>query len=333
VLIDDQMETLRGLAQETIPLPGAGTTAERHRRLFEIGRIDLSLARLAEAHWDAVAILAESGREARADCIYGVWASERPGQQLTLVSSADSFRVNGQKAFCSGAGLIDRALVTVGGIEQRLVDIDLRRNTDFIQFDRSAWKTNAFRETRTDTATFDEVRVSATDLIGEPDWYLQRPGFWHGACGPAACWAGGAAALVDYAERQSREDPHTVAHLGAMHASIWAVLSYLDSAGHQIDACLEDREQALIRALTVRHLVEQACTEVLRRLPRAYGPHPLAMDEDVLRRYQELDLYIRQSHAERDLETLGRTVLASLGLRKRYLDRKTTQYSASTSYL
>ena len=267
-----------------------------------------------------MAILAESGREARLDCIYGVWASERPGQQLTLVRSADSFRVNGQKAFCSGAGLIDRALVTVGGIEQRLVDIDLHRNTDFIQFDRSAWKTNAFRETRTDTATFDEARVSATDLIEGPRWYLQRPGFWHGACGPAACWAGGAAGLVDYAERQSSEDPHAIAHLGAMHASIWAVLSYLDSAGHQIDAFPENREQALIRALTVRHLVEQASTEVLRRLPRAYGPHPLAMDQDIARRYQELDLYLRQSHAERDLEKLGHTVLGSLGRRKRHLD-------------
>ena len=315
MLIDDRMETLRGLLQNRIPLPGAGATAERHKRLFEIGRIDLSLARLAEAHWDAVAILAESGREAKADCIYGVWASERPGQQLTLVGSADSFRVSGQKAFCSGAGLIDRALITVGEMEQRLVDVDLHRNTDLIHFDRSEWKTNVFRETRTDTATFDEVRVSATDLIGEPGWYLHRPGFWHGACGPAACWAGGAAALVGYAERQSREDPHTIAHLGAMHASIWAVLSYLDSAGHQIDACPEDREQALIRALTVRHLVEQSCT-VLRRLPRAYGPHPLAMDEDIARGYQELDLYLRQSHAERDLEKLGRTVLASLRLGK-----------------
>ena len=62
------------------------------------------------------------------------------------------------------------------------------------------------------------------------------------------------------------------------------------------------------RALTVRHLVEQACTEVLRRLARAYGPHPLAMDEDVSRRYQELDLYLRQSHAERDLEALGKSI-------------------------
>jgi hypothetical protein len=29
------------------------------------------------------------------------------------------------------------------------------------------------------------------------------------------------------------------------------------------------------------------------------------MDEPISRRYQELDLYVRQSHAERDLEILG----------------------------
>jgi hypothetical protein len=90
-----------------------------------------------------------------------------------------------------------------------------------------------------------------------------------------------------------------------MHASIWALAAYLDVAGDEIDSTRDDYELAHRRALTVRHLIEQACTEVLRRLPRAYGPHPLAMDEDVLRRYLELDLYLRQSHAERDLESLG----------------------------
>jgi hypothetical protein len=41
------------------------------------------------------------------------------------------------------------------------------------------------------------------------------------------------------------------------------------------------------------------------RLGRAYGPHPLAFDPDISRRYAEVELYIRQSHAERDLESLG----------------------------
>ena len=29
-------------------------------------------------------------------------------------------------------------------------------------------------------------------VLGEANWYVERPGFWQGACGPAAAWAGGA---------------------------------------------------------------------------------------------------------------------------------------------
>ena len=58
--------------------------------------------------------------------------------------------------------------------------------------------------------------ITEADIIGGPGWYLDRPGFWHGACGPAACWASGAIELVDFAMRQKREDAHTLAHLGAI---------------------------------------------------------------------------------------------------------------------
>lgn len=273
---------VRSILTEELPLPGGGDTSGRHRLLFEFGRKDLSFARLAEAHWDAIAILAECGSRPRANCLYGVWASESLSQALILESRDKSFRISGKKMFCSGAGLVDRALLPVGGSEPQLVDIDLRGNAHCLQFDESDWKTNAFRETKTSTVTFQDLTVSSEDLIAEPGWYLERPGFWHGACGPAACWAGGAAGLVDYVKEQSREDPHSLAHFGAMHASLWAMLSYLDSAGHEIDAYPHDRHRALIRALTVRHLVEQAATDILRRLPRAYGPHPLAMNEKSL---------------------------------------------------
>jgi alkylation response protein AidB-like acyl-CoA dehydrogenase len=302
------LQRLRSLIQEKMPLPGAGETAYRHRRLMEIGRADLSLARLAEAHWDAVAILCEAGRAAEPNSLYGVWASEKPGQVLSLDRHGDRYLVRGTKMFCSGTGLVDRALITVNSPEQQLVDVDLRSNADVIHFDESDWKTDAFRETKTATAVFSGAFIGEHNLIGSSQWYVQRAGFWHGACGPAACWAGGAAGLLDYATRQSRSDPHSLAHLGAMHASVWALESNLDSAGRQIDATLHNRELALIRALSLRHLVEQACTDVLRRLTRAYGPHPLAMDEDINRRCQELDLYLRQSHAERDLESLGNAI-------------------------
>jgi hypothetical protein len=296
---------LRSLVAEDLPLPGAGSTPLRHQRLMEIGREDLTLARLAEAHWDAVAILAEAGRGPIPNQLYGVWASEKPGEALELISSPSGLSVTGSKMFCTGAGLVDRVLVTVGIPEDSLVEIDLERNAPNVRFEGAGWITKAFEEAKTSRATFDEAIVSEADVVGGPGWYIGRTGFWHGACGPAACWAGGAIGLVDFAMQQKRDDAHTLAHLGAMYATQWGLRSYLDQAGREIDADPTNAGEAEVRALSLRHLIEQLCTDVLHRIPRAFGPFPLAMDEAVSLRYQELDLYLRQSHAERDLERLA----------------------------
>ena len=299
---EDLIARVRQIVAEPIALPGKGQTAERHARLFAVGREDLSVARLVEAHWDAVAILGEAGREAEPGALYGVWAAEAPDKVLRLDGSA----LSGMKPFCSGAGIVDRALLTVKEPRALLVDADLRERGDAVKFDESAWKSSAFEETKTALAAFESVVVQDSDVVGDSGFYLARPGFWHGACGPAACWAGGAAGLLDWAQSQRRDDPHTLAHLGAMYAAVWSMQAALRSAGQEIDAQWDDIEAAQSRALSLRHAIEQGCTDVLRRLARAYGPHPLAMDEAVGRRYQELDIYVRQSHAERDLEALGK---------------------------
>ncbi len=44
-----------------LPLPGSGETARRWQRLSELTEVDVVAGRLAEAHTDAVAILAELG--------------------------------------------------------------------------------------------------------------------------------------------------------------------------------------------------------------------------------------------------------------------------------
>ena len=130
-----------------MPLPGSGQTVARHRRLMEIGRReDLSLARLAEAHWDAVAILAEAGRAPEPGALYAVWASEIPNEPLSLDASGNRRAITGKKMFCSGAGLVDHALVTVGEPDHRLIDIDLKASGSSVRFDDSDWKTTAFHE-------------------------------------------------------------------------------------------------------------------------------------------------------------------------------------------
>ena len=302
---EEIVRKLRSQLEDPLPLPGRGHTALRHAKLRTAGFEDLSFARIAEAHWDAVAILADWGREAKPQALYGVWASELPGQALRLDRSGESPTISGTKMFCSGAGLVDYALVTVGVPEQLLIEVDLRYVRNSLQYDTTAWATQAFQQTHTGRVTFASHPVDQHAVLGKGGWYLDRPGFWHGACGPAACWAGGAEALVQYALANHRKDPHTLAHLGAMHANIWTMQTCLEAAGQEIDAHPADYAAAHVRALTVRHIVEQQCTDILRRFARAFGPFPLSMDADISRRYQELDLYLRQSHAERDLEALG----------------------------
>jgi hypothetical protein len=48
---------------------------------------------------------------------------------------------------------------------------------------------------------------------------------------------------------------------------------------------------------------------VLERVGHALGPAPLARDERHARRVADLQLYLRQHHAERDEAALGRAVL------------------------
>jgi alkylation response protein AidB-like acyl-CoA dehydrogenase len=302
---------LADVVTQKLPLPGGGHTADRHYRLAETAREDLSLAKLAEAHWDAVAILAEAGRTAEPDMLYAIWASEIPGQAIRLERNADEYQISGGKPFCSGLGMVDRALITVGIPEPRLVEVDLRENPDQISVDLAVWKADAFRETQTGAIIFHKLPLSQGSLVGAPGWYLERPGFWHGACGPAACWAGGVAALLDFALASKRDDAHTLAHFGAMQASVWGMYSLLKQAGDEIDAAPYDSKAAQIRALQVRHLIEHMGTEILQRFARAYGPYPLSMNEETSRRYQEAVLYMRQSHAERDLESLGHSIRQS----------------------
>ena len=298
-------ERLQQIVCEALPLPAAGQTAARLRRLFQIAREDLTLAKLAEAHWDAVAILAEAGRMPVPNALYAVWASEIPGRALQLSPETNGYTLSGQKSFCSGLGLVDRALMTTGGADPLLLDFDLRTNRERCNFDLTTWQVEAFRDTQTGGLTLTGAVLPAASVIGKPGWYLTRPGFWHGACGPAACWAGGVAGLLADAMANKRDDSHTLAHLGAIYADVWALQSLLTQAAHEMDAAPTDIPAAKIRALALRHTIEQLATDVLHRFARAYGPQPLAMNQSVARRYAEADLYLRQSHAERDLQALA----------------------------
>lgn len=304
--LEDLLRSMPQTAWSDVPLPGGGSTGERHRALLAFGRTDLSFARIAEAHLDAVSILEAAGHDPRHRGLYGVWASEAPGATVSArMTATGDWQLDGLKQYCSGSTLLSAALVTAH-VDEAVLLFDVGLSQAGVRVEASNWQTSAFADTATGPVSFEAVVVPPGALLGGTHWYLTRPGFWHGALGPAACWAGGALSLVDAATQLKRRDAHARAHVGAMQASAWALRAWLDTAAAEIDADPDDIQgTARVRALTVRHLIERTCVDIMDRFGRASGPQLLAYDGQIARQYAALTLYLRQCHAERDLEIIA----------------------------
>ena len=303
------MARLRRLAADgalDLPRPGTGATARRFRCLAALGTLDLSLARLAEAHTDAIAILAEAGQAADPDAVLGVWAAGGDHNRIVAEPRPAGWRLRGRRHYCSGAPVLDQALVTAEHDGHGLLFlVDLRASG--VDVEPSTWRSPALAATATTSVSFRDVIVPAEALVGGPDYYLDRPGFWSGSVGVAAVWAGGAAGIRATMRRAAPDEPHALAHLGAVETACWAMAAALDTAAGLIDREPDlPAEAAMVRALRVRLLIDQLCRDVLDRAARALGPAPLAEDHDHLQRVADLQLYLRQGHAERDLEAIGR---------------------------
>ncbi|WP_099023886.1 acyl-CoA/acyl-ACP dehydrogenase [Mycolicibacterium palauense] len=292
-----------------LPLPGSGASATRFRQLMALAEQDVVAARLAEAHTDAAAILHElDGKPPEPGQLWGVWAAESSDAVLTATDDGPAgVRLSGTKPWCSGAGICSHALVTarVAGGDRALYAVAV---TDpRVRALPSTWRNAGMAASDTRSVQFTSARAVP---VGAPGDYLSRPGFWHGAIGVAACWLGAARAVgqpLYHRAGAGRADEHALAHLGAVDAAIAAAQAILDAAAAQIDADPLDRAGAAqLTAHRVRAVVEHAVQESIIRTGRALGPGPLSRDGRHAARVADLTIYVRQSHAERDLAELGR---------------------------
>ena len=296
-----------------LPLPGRGATAERLAGLADLGTVDLDLARLAEAHADAAAIRADLGFDGPDDGLWGVWAANPPVDPLLARQQGAGWVLEGTKPWCSGAGCCTRALVTARTADgYRLFAVDLAE--PLATPVDGTWPAAAMRGSDSRSVCFEAVPA---EPVGGPEEYLHRPGFWHGAVGVAAVWWGGArgvARALARADERRPLNPHALAHAGAVDASLAAGWASLAAAAGFFDGDADDKTGLTrLTAGRVRAIVEASAVEVVERTGRALGAAPLALDADHGRRVADLGLYLRQSHAERDLEELGRASLDAGG--------------------
>lgn len=293
---------------DPVPLAGHGATTRRFAALAQLGATDLALARLAEGHLDGVAICAEAGYRTPGGLL-GVWAADPPSGRLRARCGDQGWTLHGTKRWCSGASLLDRALVTAHADDgYRLFDV--RLDTPGVSRREGSWHAVGMADSDTLDVDFDTVPVAEGRTVGGPDWYLRRRGFWAGGIGVAACWYGGALgsmrALRD-ALTVGHDDPHALAHLGAADALCAAMWAQLRDAAAALDNGLQGT-QLRRQAWQVRAAVERLAVLVLEHATRGLGASGLTRDRAMARRAADLPIYVRQHHAERDLAALGRMV-------------------------
>jgi hypothetical protein len=287
-----------------LPLPGSGATRERWAAFADLAGEDLSLARLAEGHADAVAILAElGGPRPHPGSRWGVWAANPPGPNVKATRRDSIWELHGTKQYCSGARTCTDVLVTAAaGDGARLFAV----STGLLEPNPDSWPAAGMAGSDTLDVGFPGV---AAVPVGPPDAYTNRPGFSHGGVGVAACWYGGArgvARALLSAASKCDVGPHALAHLGAVDLALRTAWAALSQAADEIDAdpC-DERGEGPLRAMRVRAVTEAAATDVLTRTGRALGAGPLGHDEAHSRAVADLTVYLRQHHAERDLARLG----------------------------
>jgi alkylation response protein AidB-like acyl-CoA dehydrogenase len=199
--------------------------------------------------------------------------------------------------------VLSHALITAWNDhgQQQLVAVELGQPG--VQVTNEGWHAVGMAATGSVQVIFHNVAVSA---VGEPGAYLARPGFWQGGIGIAACWFGAASSIAQRLLQAcaKREEAHALAHLGALDMTLSAAAGMLREAARLIDQ--QPQADAELLARRCRALVEHACERAIEHAGRAMGAGPYCQDAQFARLIADLPVFLRQSHAERDLAQLGK---------------------------
>jgi alkylation response protein AidB-like acyl-CoA dehydrogenase len=245
----------------------------------------------------------------------GVWGGEprdgegEPARVQGSVSGGPEV-LTGVKTFCSGAGVLDRALVLARCDDAPapvLVWIDLR-DTASVQIDESWYRSSGLRASASHRVSFDRAPVLAR--LGAPGAISTQPWFGRDALRTAASWAGIAdrgveLALDELAARPARGVIEELA-AGRILAHQRTISAWLETAAAAMDRAADDLWDV---ALHGRVAIAAAAREILDEAARACGSHPFATGGELDRVRRDLDLFLLQHRLEPGLVRAGAAAL------------------------
>jgi alkylation response protein AidB-like acyl-CoA dehydrogenase len=310
---ESELAALKQAGILAIPLPNeapyqADTRADLlAQTLTQVGRGNLSVGRLVEAHINARHLIARFGTPAQraraiADIqsgeLFALWVTDPPENGLRMVRHGDRLRLEGGKMFCSGAGYATRALLTAredaGASLMLLVTLNVGERVYPLEA-----SLQGMRGAVTGAVDFSGCSVAVDSILGSSGDYLREPDFSAGAWRGSAVAAGGQCSLVDLAVETLRtqgrvDDPHQKGRLGQAMIACETSRLWVRQAARVAEDPHVNPATAVAYTGLARIAVESACLDAMRLVQRSLGLGAFRCGTPVERICRDLATYLRQ---------------------------------------
>ncbi|MGA2042639.1 MAG: acyl-CoA dehydrogenase family protein [Roseiarcus sp.] len=293
------------------------------RILREIGAGSLPLGRLYEGHVNAIGLVGRYGNdrqrrlvaaEARAGQIFGVWNTD-DAAGLRLDWERGRLRLRGRKILASGAGRIERPLVTATDGEGRRLMV-MPRLDGPERADLSQWTAHGMRASATGAVDFTGVVVDPAEIVGGDGDYERQPAFSGGAWRFAAVHQGGMEKLFDLLRDHLRRagrggDPHQAARVGEAGVATQTARLWVERAAAIAEDVDRDAGQIVAHVNLARTAVERAGVALMELVHRSVGLQGFMRPHPIERICRDLATYLRQPGPDRALTGAAAWMLAN----------------------
>ncbi len=292
---------------------GEASALELMEALRLVGRANLSLGRIFEGHCNTARLIDWYGTDAQrrtlaldlaAGRVFGVWNTE------TAPVRIEDGHLTGFKTFATGAGHIDRAIVTATTERGRqMVLIDAAQPA---RCDPKSWPVSGMKATV--SGTYDLTGLPAA-LVGAPGDYEREPRFSAGAWRFTAVQLGGVERILTLLRDHLVAGPQGVdpihrARFGHVLAETRSAALWVRAAA--IRATRDDAGPAEIAlVLMTRGVVERAGLAVMEAAHRSVGTRSYMTTGALDMACRDLGLYLRQPAPDQALDRASAAFLAA----------------------